>query len=136
MPSDRYLIDELCELSGFSRRTVHYYVQEGLVDPPAGRGRGGYYGPRQLAQLARIRELQDQGYRLDAIRGLVGAPAQRPAASELASVPARAWIRYEAGTGVEVHVTEEALSRLGPRVAEALAAVRAIVDENEGGENG
>jgi DNA-binding transcriptional MerR regulator len=71
MDQERYLIDELCGLTGFSRRTVHYYVQNGLVDPPAGRGRGGYYSDSHVGQLARIRELQDQGYRLEAIRGLI-----------------------------------------------------------------
>ncbi|MCK4823506.1 MerR family transcriptional regulator, partial [bacterium] len=25
------------------RRTIRYYIQEGLLEPPAGRGRGGFY---------------------------------------------------------------------------------------------
>jgi DNA-binding transcriptional MerR regulator len=65
MNEGRYLIEELCTLTSFPRRTVRYYVQEGLVDPPAGRGRGGYYSDLHVAQLTRIHSLQDQGYRLD-----------------------------------------------------------------------
>ena len=36
----RYNIDELADLGGVSRRTVRYYVQEGLLPAPLGVGRG------------------------------------------------------------------------------------------------
>ena len=147
MNEGRYLIEELCTLTGFPRRTVRYYVQEGLIDPPAGRGRGGYYSDLHVAELARIRSLQDQGYRLDAIRGQLGrtAPARVPAADPpLAaadatpgaprSSPASSWIHHEVTPGVELHVSAEAEAKLGTAVAAALEAVRSIV-EREGGLN-
>ena len=140
MDQGQYLIEELCERTGFTRRTVRYYVQEGLVDPPAGRGRGGYYADRHVAQLARIRELQEQGYRLDAIRGLLGrqAPVEAaagtpPAASRLP--PASSWIRHEVAPGVELHVSAETQRKLGTAVTSVLEAVRSII-EREGGPNG
>lgn len=141
MDQARYLIDELCRLTGFSRRTVRYYVQEGLVDPPAGRGRGGYYSDVHAAQLARIRELQDQGYRLDAIRGMIAphpaadaanaarAPAPAPDRSE---VSGSAWTRHAVAPGVELHVSADAASRFGPTIATALEMLRSII-RNEGG---
>jgi DNA-binding transcriptional MerR regulator len=152
MNQGRYLIEELCGLTGFSRRTVRYYVQEGLVDPPAGRGRGGYYSDRHVAQLARIRRLQDEGYRLEAIRGRVAAPAAADAAlppgqsaPSIAPAPERAlrdappagamgssWTRHVVARGVELHLSAEAGEKLGPAVATALAALRSIV-ERQGG---
>ena len=33
-----YAIGELADLGGISRRTVRYYVQEGLLPPPRGLG--------------------------------------------------------------------------------------------------
>jgi DNA-binding transcriptional MerR regulator len=139
MNEGRYLIEELCTMTGFSRRTVRYYVQEGLVDPPAGRGRGGYYADRHVAQLARIRDLQERGYRLDAIRGLLGRQVHVEAAVETPPAaprlpPASSWIRHEVSPGVELHVSAETQRKLGPVVTSALEAVRSIV-EREGGLN-
>ncbi|OHD67152.1 MAG: hypothetical protein A2177_11075 [Spirochaetes bacterium RBG_13_68_11] len=165
MNQGRYLIEELCSLTGFSRRTVRYYVQEGLVDPPAGRGRGGYYSGLQAAQLARIRELQEQGYRLDAIRGMLAphATAETAETAELAreskvepgaageptadasrsskqtpahvDLPHSSWTRHIVARGVELHISAEAGSHLGPAVATALVALRSIIG-HEGGLNG
>ncbi len=146
MDKGRYLIEELCALTGFTRRTVRYYVQEGLVDPPAGRGRGGYYSDLHAEQLARIRGLQEQGYRLDAIRGLLGrpAPTEAPIAAKERtnddtgaprSSPASAWTRHLVAPGVEINVSAEAGAKLGPAIATALEAVRSII-EREGGLDG
>jgi DNA-binding transcriptional MerR regulator len=158
MDQGRYLIEELCRLTGFSRRTVRYYVQEGLVDPPAGRGRGGYYSDLHAAQLARIRELQERGFRLDAIRGMIaprlaadtaqaaepahaaavepdGAAEPADAASSSMRFSRSSWMRHIVAPGVELHVSAEAGSRLGPAVATALEALRSII-EREGGLNG
>ena len=144
MDHARYLIDELCELTGFSRRTVRYYVQEGLVDPPAGRGRGGYYSDLHATQLARIRDLQEQGYRLDAIRGMLaprGAATPSPTAEprplfptepESRSSTPSSWTRHIVAPGVELHVSAEAGSRRGPAIAAALDALRSII-QREGG---
>jgi DNA-binding transcriptional MerR regulator len=147
MDQGKYLIEELCRLTGFSRRTVRYYVQEGLVDPPAGRGRGGYYSDLHAAQLARIRELQEQGFRLDAIRGMIAprlaadtaetaGPARADAVVQLpARFPRSSWVRHVVAPGVELHVSAEAASQLGPAVATALVQLRSIV-EHEGGLHG
>ena len=156
MDQGRYLIDELCGLTGFSRRTVHYYVQNGLVDPPAGRGRGGYYSDSHVGQLARIRELQDQGYRLEAIRGMIARisgpvppdvqaaePARKGVSDEAAlppvaqrpEAPRDAWARFAVAPGVELHVSIEAEQRLGAAVGTALETLRSIIG-CEGGLNG
>jgi DNA-binding transcriptional MerR regulator len=67
MKERRYTIQELSELTGFSIRTIRYYVHEGLIDPPAGRGRGGFYFDSQLNQLKQIKALQEKGMRLSSI---------------------------------------------------------------------
>jgi len=159
MDQGQYLIDELCRLSGFSRRTVRYYVQEGLVNPPAARGRGGYYSEVHVRQLARIRELQERGYRLEAIRGLLagaenlgkrevpgswnppfaeirGPEAATPAAPELPGLqyPRALWSRIALAPGVELHISAEAEQRLGPATVAALKSLRSII-QKEGGSN-
>lgn len=157
MFSRQYLIDEICRLSGFSRRTVRYYVQEGLVDPPAGRGRGGYYSDVQVGQLARIRQLQVQGYRLEAIRSQLLGGVERGPREALQSLPSRSsrevpgrkssgmpvgtsaaphseWIRLSMAPGVELHLSAEAQLRFGPITETTVEKLLSII-RNRGGSN-
>ena len=57
----RYSIGELAELGRVSRRTVHFYVQQGLIDPPEGRGRGSYYAAPHLEQQHLVLAVQPYG---------------------------------------------------------------------------
>ena len=59
----RHAIGELADLGGVSRRTVRYYVQEGLLPAPLGVGRGRHYGAEHLEQLLKVKALQEQGAR-------------------------------------------------------------------------
>src|SRR4029450_5566499 len=75
----RYAIGDLADLGGVSRRTVRYYVQEGLLPPPLGVGRGNHYGPDHLDRLLRVKELQERGRSLDEIRRVLDRGEPRPA---------------------------------------------------------
>jgi DNA-binding transcriptional MerR regulator len=68
---DMYNIDNLASLSGLSRRTIHYYVQRGLLAPPEGGGRGSYYTESHLKALKRIAELAAQGVPLIHMKALL-----------------------------------------------------------------
>jgi DNA-binding transcriptional MerR regulator len=109
-PETRYAIDELADLGGVTRRTVRYYVQEGLLPEPLGLGRGRHYGPAHLERLLRVKALQEQGLPLTAVREtLAGTRAGRAALPRSAVAPARhvprsAWSRLELLPGVELHM--------------------------------
>lgn len=66
--ASRYTAAQLGQLSGVGERTVRYYVREGLIDPPAARGRGAHFDNRHLTQLRRVRFLQEAGLDHAAIR--------------------------------------------------------------------
>lgn len=107
----RYAVGELAELGGVSRRTVRYYVQEGLLPPPLGIGRGNHYGPEHLQQLLRVRAMQEAGRSLDEIRDALSLrPArqlmrpERVHGSDL-ELPRTLWRRLELAPGVELHVS-------------------------------
>jgi DNA-binding transcriptional MerR regulator len=104
----QYAIGDLARLAGVSRRTVRYYVQEGLIAAPHGVGRGNHYGPEHLDQILRVKALQEAGKTLDEIRR---APAGRraarssvaPAAEEI-DVRRSLWRRLVLAPGVELQV--------------------------------
>jgi DNA-binding transcriptional MerR regulator len=62
---------ELAELAGTTLRTVRYYHEVGLLEPPE-RAVNGYkqYGVAHLVRLLRIRRLLDLGMPLDEVRGM------------------------------------------------------------------
>ena len=67
----RYSIQDLADLADVSRRTVRYYVQEGLIPAPLGVGRGPHYAQAHLQRLLQVKELQSSGCTLDEIRATV-----------------------------------------------------------------
>jgi DNA-binding transcriptional MerR regulator len=124
MEDKKYTIQELSELTGFSLRTIRYYVQEGLVDPPAGRGRGAFYFDSQLNQLRQIKSLQEKGMKLSSIvQYLKGGDVQE-------AVCARdVWVKYEIAPGLEVNVRRVVEEREGRKVLEIIKTVKSIVRE-------
>jgi DNA-binding transcriptional MerR regulator len=66
-------IDELAQQTGMTVRNIRAHQSRGLLPPPQVRGRTGYYGPQHVARIDLIREMQGQGFNLEAIRRLVEA---------------------------------------------------------------
>jgi len=127
MKENRYTIEKLCELTGYSRRTIRYYVQEGLLAPPAGRGRGGFYFDSQLQKLRQIKALQDEGLKLSEIRKVL-ASEEKPEPSPLREL----WIRYPVAPGIEIHISKHLEEEERKRVAEVVRVARLIL---RGGSN-
>ena len=129
----RYGVEELADLLNrevadprdeVSRRTIRYFIQEGLLQEPYGLGRGKHYGAEHLQRLRDIRDLQKKGLSLGEVRerlarpsrAAAGGPARadaaagtQPAATARTSGPVPSssspWTRLELLPGVELHVS-------------------------------
>lgn len=55
-------IGELADRSGIPTRTIRYYSQQGLLQPPELKGRVGYYSSDHLDRLRLIKELQEKRF--------------------------------------------------------------------------
>ncbi len=66
-----FSLDELCTLTDFTKRTVRYYVQIGLVNRPEGETRAAKYSPQHLEQLLLVKKWTAAGVSLDRIRELL-----------------------------------------------------------------
>src|SRR5919106_4384749 len=64
-------IDELARRTNLTVRNIRAYQSRGLVPPPELRGRTGYYNENHVARIELIRELQSEGFNLEAIRRLI-----------------------------------------------------------------
>ncbi len=127
MPEPRFAVGELADLGGVSRRTVRYYVQEGLLPAPFGIGRGDHYGPAHLERIRQVKAFQEQGLSLDEIRVRLAAPGgdRLAAAAMRADAPpsppaATVWRRVRLTPGVELHVSGD-VRQPGPDALRALS---------------
>ena len=69
MKPQHYEISELEALTGLRRRTIRFYIKEGLIPPPEGAGRNARYGEDHLLRLKLIRALRESTHlRLEGIR--------------------------------------------------------------------
>jgi DNA-binding transcriptional MerR regulator len=102
----RYSVGELAELGGVTRRTVRYYVQEGLIPVPHGLGRGAHYDANHLEQLLRIKAMQESGMTLEAIRGEISREDRPTLGTPALPLVSRSrWTRIELMPGVELQLS-------------------------------
>jgi DNA-binding transcriptional MerR regulator len=123
MAASELSIGELADAAGLSRRAVRFYVQQGLLPPPSGRGRGSFYDESHNERLKKILELQQAGHSLDAIRRIldgkpVAAPASPPRRAARVNLSAELWTRLKLMEGVELHFDA---ARHNPEVEKLLA---------------
>ena len=121
MEEAKYTIDDLCDLTGFSRRTIRYYVQEGVIDPPAGRGRGGFYYDSHLQKLQQIKSLQEKGMSLIAIgKYLNQGKIEEP------ELLRNVWAEYEIIPGLEIRVRRDVEEQLQKKILDILKIAQSI----------
>jgi DNA-binding transcriptional MerR regulator len=65
--ADRLTLEEVAARSGVPSRTIRFYRQCGLVDPPARVGRQAWYTSAHVDRLRRVAALREQGLGIDAI---------------------------------------------------------------------
>lgn len=65
---NEFTIGELESASGILRRTIYFYVQQGILPPPAGAGLAARYHSAHLNRLRAIPRFRAIGWRLDQIR--------------------------------------------------------------------
>jgi DNA-binding transcriptional MerR regulator len=90
-----YTAETLAFRAGVPLRTVRFYVQEKLIDPPLGRGRGAHFTEHHLVQLQQARTLHNAGFALDVIRERRGELSLGLQAMESFDVLRDQWRRQE-----------------------------------------
>jgi DNA-binding transcriptional MerR regulator len=68
---DELTIDELARRTGMTVRNIRAHQSRGLLPPPQVRGRTGFYGLEHELRIELIRELQADGFKLEAISRLL-----------------------------------------------------------------
>lgn len=108
----KFSLDDLCTLSDTSKRTVRYYMQIGLVDPPHGATKAAHYLHKHLDQLLTIRKLSDAGVSLVRIREVLSGelPPLPPRQRQPGSVEVRSHLFIADGVELEISPEQSGLS--------------------------
>jgi DNA-binding transcriptional MerR regulator len=64
-------IDQLARRVNMSTRNIREWQRQGLIAPPARKGRVGIYSDEHVARIERVKRLHSQGLPLDLIRRLI-----------------------------------------------------------------
>lgn len=133
-----------------SARAVRFYVANGLLDRPEGKGTAATYGYRHLLQLLAIKIRQREGQTLDVIKRelaavtgdalerrvalalapALGAHAAAPGAHEDSGDPV-AWRRTVVAPGVELHVRDDVSASADATILAMREAVRAALGRTD-----
>jgi DNA-binding transcriptional MerR regulator len=132
-----------------SARAVRFYVANGLLDHPLGRGTAATYHYRHLLQLLTIKIRQREGQTLESIKvelaGATGDALEKRVAQSLAPAlasgadqavrhddsTAASWRRVAVADGIELHVRDDSPAARGDAVAAMREAVRAALGRED-----
>jgi DNA-binding transcriptional MerR regulator len=64
-------IDELAQRVSMTSRNIREWQRQGLLPPPARRGRVGIYTDEHVARIKRVQQLHSEGFPLDLIRRMI-----------------------------------------------------------------
>ena len=132
----QFTIDEICLLGEVTKRTLRYYVQEGLIDRPHGESkRAAYYTSEHLEQLLQIRKYRQMGISLEGIRSILEQTAQperiigeRPRQPGTVEV----WSRVFLSEGLEVHIEPGRAGLNSGEVKQLIADIKALYSKTRG----
>jgi DNA-binding transcriptional MerR regulator len=118
-----FTLDQLGSLVDLPRRTVRYYIQIGLLEPPDGAGRGAHYNAGHLDQLLEIRKWQQAGLSLERIRELLyndSATSLTPPPKPRQQGSVEVWSHVVIDDGIEL-IIDPKRRNLTPEQVRALA---------------
>ena len=125
-------VEELARRGDVSVDTIRFYQKRQLLPAPRREGRIAWYGDEHIERLARIKDLQRQGFSLAVIRRLLAGeldPADEPLAAAVAGAQHR---------DAELLDLDELASRVGipAPLLEAIAREGLIVPQHHNGREG
>jgi len=100
-------VEELARRADVSVDTIRFYQKRGLLPPPRREGRVAWYDPEHEERLARIRELQREGFSLAVIRRLLAGEL------DTTDVPLAAAVAGAQRGDTELLDSEELAARVG-----------------------
>jgi DNA-binding transcriptional MerR regulator len=135
MSDSKYTIQEVVDQAGISRRTLRYYIAQGVLMPPVGNGRKARYTDEHLDRVAKVRKLQEEGLTLVQIRDGVAPEAGvlRGRPGETNVPPGHGWVHLPTTGELLILLRADLPEERAEIIKKAAAAMMASLDA--GGED-
>lgn len=104
-----YNIELLSKLSGLTKRTVRYYIEKGLLDPPVGSCRGSYYTQSHLDRLEEIKKWSQQGIPLTQVKLLIEGETHSQCVTKIDVIYTTKWEKLKIADNLELHFWENSI---------------------------
>ncbi len=119
-----YSLDELCTLTETTKRTVRFYMGQGLMDRSEGQKKGAYYLEKHLMQLLEIKKWQKAGLSLERIKSVIHQEGDDLLPPVLPHQPGtiEVWSHLSIADGVQLQI-EANRAGLTPEQVRALSSV-------------
>ena len=124
-----YNLETLTRMTGVSRRTIRYYIQREVLDPPFGGGRGAYYTAEHKERLEQIKKWSDQGVPLIHMKAMLEGKEIPVEVDRQTGVETVSWERCQIADGVELNFRK---GLVGPGL---LAKLVEMINTHFGGKN-
>jgi DNA-binding transcriptional MerR regulator len=121
-------IDELAQRVSMSSRNIREWQRQGLLPPPARRGRVGIYSDEHVARIKRVQQLRSDGFPLDLIRRMIDIGTGRE--SDIRHLAAEVLAPFSMARPSTVS-RAELDNRLGAGAAARLAKLGLIADADD-----
>jgi DNA-binding transcriptional MerR regulator len=118
-------IDQLAQCVSMSSRNIREWQRQGLLPPPARRGRVGIYSDEHVARIRRVQQLHSEGFPLDLIRRMIDTGTGSE--SDIRHLAAEVLAPFSTAGPITVS-RAELDSRLGAGAAAHLAKLGLIAD--------
>jgi DNA-binding transcriptional MerR regulator len=127
MEQRRFNLDQLSSLAELPKRSIRYYIQNGILAKPTGVGRGAHYTHLHLDQLLEIRKWQQAGLSLERIQELLEGrynPELKPPPPARKQGSVEVWSHLVLDESVELMIEPH---RAGLRPEQVRALARAVL---------
>jgi DNA-binding transcriptional MerR regulator len=128
---DAMTASQLAKHTGVPVRRIRFYVSEGLLAPPSGRGRASYYTAAHLERLQQIIALREVNLGLEEIRARLGSPVEPVPEQEMRSHEPANWFRWEIVPGVELHARDDLDDQTLATVRVMVGAVQHVLEQGD-----
>ena len=129
-----YSIEQLEELTGFARRTIRFYIQQGLVEAPFGARKTPRYTQTHVEQLLKVRQYKEAGLNLKRIAQLLTSGSDSNTGQEFIDKAGSVSLisRIQIGSGITLDIDRSQCSLNDDHIRNLASEIHSLITKFQG----
>ena len=130
-----YSLNQLEALTGLAARTIRFYIQKGLVQPPFGARKTPRYTEQHVEQLLQVKAYKEAGLNLSRIADLLSNTGTAPVTPGIPAQPVSVISRLALMPGVTLDIDRSQCSLSDEQLRTLYSTLTQTVDALQGGDH-